>query len=193
MAAALLSPRRIKKNRLRWRRCASARTVYAYVYGNPILFVDPLGLEGVGEWTYPPGPYRDSYNAARNGEIALNFQVSLVGSYGMTFGLSGSPVGLGIDTKGNVCFTQQICGTAPPMGVLLGGSGGVNFQCGTGELKDGSSQSVQAGLGISTPLGGKVYGEMSEGGGNYAVGAAFVAGEQINAAVFVCKTVTRCL
>ena len=44
MAAALLSPRRIRKNRLRWRRCASARTVYAYVSGDPVNRVDPLGL-----------------------------------------------------------------------------------------------------------------------------------------------------
>ena len=45
MAAALLSPRRIKRNRrqLRWR--TSGRTVYAYVGGNPVMWVDPEGLQ----------------------------------------------------------------------------------------------------------------------------------------------------
>lgn len=47
MAAALLSPRRIKQKR-RWvRRPTSGRTVYAYVYGSPVNYIDPYGLEGL--------------------------------------------------------------------------------------------------------------------------------------------------
>lgn len=45
MAAALASPCRIKGKR-RWvRRPTSGRTVYAYVGGNPVYWVDPFGLQ----------------------------------------------------------------------------------------------------------------------------------------------------
>ncbi|WP_211327699.1 hypothetical protein, partial [Solilutibacter pythonis] len=47
MAAAQLSPCRIKEKR-RWvRRPTSGRTVYAYVEGNPVNLVDPLGLRAL--------------------------------------------------------------------------------------------------------------------------------------------------
>jgi hypothetical protein len=53
MLAALASPCRIKRNHRRRRRIASGRAVYAYVGGNPISLVDPMGLEGHGPWNDP--------------------------------------------------------------------------------------------------------------------------------------------
>ena len=46
MPAALPSPCRIKQKRRRVRWGASGRTVYAYVGGNPVNVIDPLGLVG---------------------------------------------------------------------------------------------------------------------------------------------------
>jgi uncharacterized protein RhaS with RHS repeats len=34
---------------------------YAYVTNRPTMLADPLGLEGVGAWTFPAGPMRDNY------------------------------------------------------------------------------------------------------------------------------------
>lgn len=44
MAAAPATRCHIRRNRLRWRRRASGRTVYAYVTGDPNFYIDPLGL-----------------------------------------------------------------------------------------------------------------------------------------------------
>jgi RHS repeat-associated protein len=47
-------------------------SIYGYVGSKPLMWIDPLGLDG-GPWTYPPGPMRDDYfaNIGRTGLIGL--------------------------------------------------------------------------------------------------------------------------
>ncbi len=45
---------------------------YSYVRADPLGLVDPLGLEGMGGWTYPPGPHRDQYERARSGRSCID-------------------------------------------------------------------------------------------------------------------------
>ena len=76
MLAALVSPCRIKQKR-RWvRRPTSGRTVYAYVGGNPVSRIDPLGLacNGLGCWNTPT-----ELGYANTGNYGLYYQAACAG------------------------------------------------------------------------------------------------------------------
>ena len=101
-AAALIRENRPqRRTRLRWRRSASGRrdynyfrdyepgtgryntpdpiglmggvSLYGYVGGNPMTQIDPEGLEGIGPWTFAPGPQRDAYYAAKRKKLCFDF------------------------------------------------------------------------------------------------------------------------
>ena len=73
---------------------AGGLDTYGYVGGNPVSYVDPLGLDGIGSWTYPAGPMRDQYNEnLGNGGGPDFFQLSAtmyVLSFSVTLSRSGN-------------------------------------------------------------------------------------------------------
>lgn len=118
---------------------AGGSNTYAYVGGDPISYVDPLGLEGVGSWTYPAGPMRDQYYAAQRGEITSNFSIG-AGGFGQ-FGVNTVSIdsGLAVDTRGTVCVYSNICPGAGP-GTPLQGELGLTGGIGTGALCSGQEE-----------------------------------------------------
>lgn len=48
-------------------------SLYGYVDGNPMTWIDPDGLEGIGPWTFAPGSQRDAYIAAQRKKVCFDF------------------------------------------------------------------------------------------------------------------------
>ncbi|RZZ88591.1 RHS repeat protein [Pseudoxanthomonas winnipegensis] len=124
---------------------------YAYVGANPVSRMDPLGLEGIGPWTFAPGVQRDAYWAAKNGTVVSNMSIG-AGGTGQFLMMSGAAdSGIAFDTTGNVClYTNRCMGGA--LGVPLQGELGLTGAVGSGSLCSGEQMSAgvywQGGAGV---------------------------------------------
>lgn len=119
---------------------AGGLNTYLYANGNPLRFIDPFGLEGIGYWTFPPGPQRDAFERGEAWSPAVNFSVG-AGGMGMFGPFSASAdAGVALDTRGNVCVYSTMCygvGWQTPLAGALGLVGGV----GAGEICSSQSDS----------------------------------------------------
>lgn len=102
-------------------------STYAYVSGDPLDLIDPLGLEGIGVWTFAPGPQRDEYLALRSLCPKFNFSdfanyieqnavdpEKVAATLGATFGIGSMPKtptelrGLGLSVDEMNPWTSQL-------------------------------------------------------------------------------------
>lgn len=136
---------------------------YAYVDGNPVNYIDPLGL--------------------------VRFSVSSGGNayFGNWGGSAESSIGF--DTFGNVCYVSTTCGVDTSIGAGAGLSVGVGG--GKGEYCDSdvTSEQTRAELSVGgVGAGVTVSDDLSSGGAGRGV-----LGWSVGAAFETCRVVTKCV
>ncbi|MBK6376027.1 MAG: hypothetical protein IPH43_13130 [Xanthomonadales bacterium] len=175
---------------------AGGLNTYGYVGGNPVGRIDPMGLEGIGAWTYPAGPMRESFYAHQRGDVTYNFSMG-AGGFGQVFVMVGSAdSGIAVDTKGNICIYGTVC-NGGGLGIPLQGELGLVGSVGTGEICPGEESSVGAYWIGGAGIAGQGQVMQSTGGTSVARGFFGVGGSPEGpmggAGVLGCYTTRICM
>lgn len=153
MAAALLSPCRIKKNHRRRCSSTSGRTVYAYVGGNPVNLVDPLGL-----YCWSEAQIRGTAGAIAGGLGGV--AAGARGGWGSAFGLGvlGVIVGGGLGALDGHAADNAIGSSASRDGVSGATSGVAGAYPGSRAAIGGGVVGGAAGAYLTTEMQDSGYG-----------------------------------
>ena len=167
---------------------------YAYVGGDPIAYVDRLGLESPARACGGgPGSAAWAHCAeVPHGSNSMNAQIGLGITGAGLLAVSGE-CGVGFDTNGHICRYKKICTSGPGDNVGAFAGGGVAMSVGQGPLSAGKSYSnmhVVEGGDVLT-LGGAV--EVDQDSGAKSVGRGLIGGgEGAFTGKLTCETTTKC-
>jgi len=135
---------------------AGGVSTYGYVGGNPLATMDPEGLEGIGPWSFPPGPARDNYMKSLQGPRGPDFIEASASLYFFQLSFAMSRSGRVFYSKGLARgYPNPVRGFGMSLdaGYLLNSCAGVDdMRAASDRFLTGLGYSASAGYGVS--LGG---------------------------------------